>query len=158
MRRAPSTTDLTEAQIAALQKALSASISYIWGPPGTGKTFVLAEVVRSAFTENQRVLICSNTNRAVDQVLFKVCESLGKQHVAMEEGRIVRLGQVADSKLKSKYGDYVTVDGIVERRSANLKTRQRRAQEEIERIEARSVHDKGSPRPLFRTRRAPEVS
>ncbi len=140
---APSDTKLDQAQVKALEKALAASITYVWGPPGCGKTRMLGEVVRSAFEDGKRLLICSNTNKAVDQVLFKICESLGVRHPAMEEGRIVRLGQVAYDKLKSKYEAYVTVDGIVERRSAELKARRSRVQEEIARIDARTSSARG---------------
>ena len=134
---------LNQAQVKALQRALTASVTYVWGPPGSGKTLMLGEVVRCAFEEDKRILICSNTNKAVDQVLFKVCGILGVQHPAMEEGRIVRLGKVAYDKLKSKYDAYVTVDGIVERRSAELKVRRSRAEEEIARIDARTAKARG---------------
>ena len=69
--------------------------------------------MRAAFEGEKRVLVCSNTNNAVDQVLLKICETLTERHPAMEEGRLVRLGRIADDKLKTKYEDYVTVDGIV---------------------------------------------
>ena len=36
----------------------------------------------------------------------------------MEEGKVVRLGRIADDKLESKYRKYVAIDEIVERRSA----------------------------------------
>src|SRR5258705_3937110 len=57
----------------------------------------------------------------------------------MNEGRIVRLGRIADEKLASEYHAYVTVDGIVERRSTDLKIRLTQAQAEIAHIDARSA-------------------
>lgn len=140
IRQAVSKTDPSPnaAQVAAVRKALTSSITYIWGPPGTGKTCVLAEVVRSAFDEGKRVLICSNTNRAVDQVLLRICESLTQEHPAMTEGRIVRLGQVTHDKLEP-FEQFVTVDGIVERLSVHLKERQHALQDEVARIDARSA-------------------
>ena len=69
-------------------------------------------------------------------MLYRICESLGKQHRAMDEGRIVRLGRSLMQKLSSEYDAFVTVDGIVERRSADLKVRLTRVQEEIARIDA----------------------
>ena len=119
----PSGWVLDRAQSNARRRALTASVTYIWGPPGCGKTQVLGEIVRSAFEAEKRILVCSNTNKAVDQVLYRICESLGKQHPAMEGGRIVRVGTIADGKLADAYHDYVTIDGIVERRSADLKAR-----------------------------------
>jgi hypothetical protein len=108
---------LNPKQNEALRRALNASISYVWGPPGCGKTYVLSEIVRSGYEAGKRILVCSNTNKAVDQVLYRLCENLGTQHPAMQEGRIVRVGTIADDKLKDNYYDFVTVDGIVERRS-----------------------------------------
>jgi hypothetical protein len=82
------------------------------------------------------VLICSNTNKAVDQVLYELCEGLGPEHRAMQEGKIVRLGRVADDKLQKKYREFVTIDGIVERRSADLKAEKQRLEDRIERLDA----------------------
>ena len=130
--------NLNTAQVCACRKALTASITYLWGPPGCGKTHTLGEVVKSALGAGKRTLICSNTNKAVDQVLYTICETLGVGHPAMEEGRIVRLGRIAHDKLATKYDAYVTVDGILERRSAELKARRALVQEEIARIDAKT--------------------
>ena len=137
--RAASPDTLDSAQSKAVQKALTESVTYIWGPPGTGKTHVLGDVVRWAFENGKRVLICSNTNKAVDQVLVKICNSLGIHHPAMEEGSIVRLGSITLDVLRSKYEQYVTVDGIVERKSVDLKARSIRLQDDIARIDARTA-------------------
>ena len=37
----------------ALRRALTASVTYVWGPPGCGKTLLLSEIVRSGFRERQ---------------------------------------------------------------------------------------------------------
>jgi hypothetical protein len=57
----------------------------------------------------------------------------------MEKGRIVRLGKIADPKLSSEYNAYVTVDGIVERLSFELKARLVRLQAEVVRIDAQAA-------------------
>ena len=54
----------------------------------------------------------------------------------MKEGKIVRLGRVTDDKLKSEFLDYVTVDGIVERRSADLKSQKQTIETEIAKLDA----------------------
>ena len=112
-----------ESQERAIGVALANEVTYLWGPPGTGKTFTLSILIKELFDRNKRVLICSNTNRAVDQVLLALCEKLGTTHPAMEEGRIVRLGRIAHEELKSEFAEYVTLDGIVERRSRDLQER-----------------------------------
>jgi hypothetical protein len=53
------------------------------------------------------MLICSNTNKAVDQVLYSICNALGKAHPAMQSGQIVRLGAIADPKLAGEFGDCI---------------------------------------------------
>ena len=128
--------DLNQAQSRAYRNALEAAITFIWGPPGCGKTKTLGEIARSHFEADKRVLICSNTNRAVDQVLYQLCKGLGPEHRAMQEGNIVRLGRIADDKLEREYRQFVTVDGIVKRRSAELSAEKQRLQDRVERLDA----------------------
>lgn len=130
---------LNEAQSRAYNHALRDAITFIWGPPGCGKTKTLGEVVRSAYEGGKRVLVCSNTNKAVDQVLYEVCKALGLDHPAMKDGRVVRMGRVADNKLK-EYREFVTIDGIVERRSVDLKAEKQQIEDGIERIDVRTKH------------------
>jgi len=134
---------LNDAQFAAYSKALSAAVTWIWGPPGCGKTMTLGEVVKAAFEADRRVLVSSNTNKAVDQVLFHVCEALGKDHRAMDQGRIVRLGRLVDKKLKEEYSGYVTLDGIVDRLTKDLQDRRGSVQEELGSIEVKLKAHRG---------------
>jgi hypothetical protein len=114
---------LKNGQKDAVRLALSNAVSYLWGPPGTGKTTTLSVLIQELFAQSKRILICSNTNRAVDQVLFNLCGTLGKTHEAMEAGKIVRLGRIVHDQLRQQYAEYVTLEGIVERRSRDLKER-----------------------------------
>lgn len=57
-------------QTAAAKTALRAEDVYcIHGPPGTGKTRTLTEIIRAAVKANWRVLACAHSNRAVDNLL-----------------------------------------------------------------------------------------
>lgn len=42
------------------------------GPPGTGKTTIIVEIIRHAIHKNQRVLLTSQTHQAVENVLEKL--------------------------------------------------------------------------------------
>ena len=54
----------------ALSSVLTSPFSYVWGPPGSGKTqFVLAYAVMHYIRQNQMVLICAPTNNALEQML-----------------------------------------------------------------------------------------
>lgn len=65
--------DLNESQHAAIELAMSANdVAVIHGPPGTGKTTTLVEVVRRAVENGERVLVCAPSNTAVDNVLERL--------------------------------------------------------------------------------------
>jgi len=138
--RADDGSELDDSQRTAYQTALREALTFIWGPPGCGKTMTLSAIVHSAFNSGKRTLICSNTNKAVDQVLYKICEALTHEHPAMEGGKVVRLGRIADDKLESKYGKYVAIDEIAERHSAKLAGKKSQLEEEIAQIDAYIVY------------------
>jgi hypothetical protein len=123
-------------QAEAAAKAVSNEIFYLWGPPGTGKTFTLSRVSDLLFAAGKRTLICSNTNQAVDQVLYALCRALTPQHPAMDAGQVVRIGKIAFEELNRDYHAYVTLEGITERKSASLKQRKDLLEAEVERITA----------------------
>lgn len=112
-----------ETQKDAVRLALANDVIYLWGPPGTGKTTTLSILIQELFARGKRILICSNTNRAVDQVLLSLCGTLTTDHEAMEKGKILRLGRIAHDQLRQQYAEYVTLEGIVERRSLDLRQR-----------------------------------
>jgi hypothetical protein len=114
--------------------AIANDIFYLWGPPGTGKTFTLSRVSDLLFAAGKKTLICSNTNQAVDQVLYALCKALKPQDPVMEAGQIVRIGKIAFEDLDRDYRAYVTLDGITERKSADLKRRKEQLESEVERI------------------------
>ena len=66
-------TPLNEPQIEAVSFAHSAQdIAILHGPPGTGKTTTLAEVVIQAVKRGERVLACAPSNTAVDNLLERI--------------------------------------------------------------------------------------
>ncbi|MBI5629937.1 MAG: AAA family ATPase [Elusimicrobia bacterium] len=61
-------------------------VALIHGPPGTGKTTVLVEIIRQAAARGERVLATAPSNIAVDNMLEKLAET---------NLRVVRLGHPA---------------------------------------------------------------
>lgn len=60
-------------QVDAVSLALSsAPLGLIKGPPGTGKTTIITEIVRQLVARGQKVLICSQTHQAVLNVLERL--------------------------------------------------------------------------------------
>jgi len=66
----PLSTDLNESQQNAISLSERKRVSLIWGPPGTGKTRTLSEIIYRAYLRGETVLVLSTSNVAVDQVLL----------------------------------------------------------------------------------------
>ena len=65
--------DLNRSQIEAVQFALSAEdVAIIHGPPGTGKTTTLVELIRQITSKGQSVLAVASSNLAVDNLLERL--------------------------------------------------------------------------------------
>ena len=65
--------ELNPPQQSAVRFALSArDIAIVHGPPGTGKTTTLAEVIFQAVRNGERVLACAPSNTAVDNLLERL--------------------------------------------------------------------------------------
>ncbi|WP_336207179.1 DEAD/DEAH box helicase [Nonomuraea sp. LPB2021202275-12-8] len=72
-------------QLAAFQRALAVpDLLLVLGPPGTGKTRTIAQIV-AACAGRQRVLVTSHTNRAVDNVLEKLPEDVFTVRIGNED-------------------------------------------------------------------------
>jgi DNA replication ATP-dependent helicase Dna2 len=76
--------NLNDSQWNAWNQSLTRQFILIWGPPGTGKSWTLRNIILSAISETiaeqkpLRVLITSGTYNAIDNVLFGVDEMLAK--------------------------------------------------------------------------------
>lgn len=127
---------LNQNQNSALELMLKRNVSYLWGPPGTGKTHTLAVLIQSAFDAGKRILVCSNTNQAVDQLILKLCERLKEvDPPSLNEGKIVRAGNIVLPELMSEFASFVTIDGITERLSEQLREKQTFLEKQIQRID-----------------------
>lgn len=65
---------LNESQMQAIEKAFSSQISVIEGPPGTGKTQTILNILANILLRNGSVAIVSNNNTAVDNVYEKLAK------------------------------------------------------------------------------------
>lgn len=69
--------ELNPPQTTAVRFALSArDVAIIHGPPGTGKTTTLAEIIVQAVAAGERVLACAPSNTAVDNLLERLVDLL----------------------------------------------------------------------------------
>lgn len=98
-------------QARAIHTALTQDVTYVWGPPGTGKTQVLGAVVEGAVRQGHRVLFLAPTKVAVDQALLRIAERL-EHYEGFDSGLVQRLGKVELPALSTAYGSYVDRDQI----------------------------------------------
>ena len=116
----------------AIRKALGLEVTFIWGPPGTGKTSTLARLVDRLVAAGERVLIASHTNAAVDVAFEPVADRLPLE--ARERGMAVRVGT---PQRRSDPVQQNTLDAIVERRAAGLTAERREVERRKEELEHR---------------------
>lgn len=75
---------LNGSQNQAIKFALNSSLLCLWGPPGTGKTETIVEMICALQTANPkaRVLVTAPTHNAVDNVMRRYIQRLQKQPLA----------------------------------------------------------------------------
>jgi len=66
--------DFNQSQHTAIQKALENSISVIEGPPGTGKTQTILNLISNIISRNMNCAVVSNNNTAIDNVYNKLSD------------------------------------------------------------------------------------
>ena len=89
-----------ESQQKAFKAALSKDITFIWGPPGTGKSYTLATIIMALYSmTGERTAVCCLSNVAVDQLLSKVVEIIGVKEPQMKRGEFYRAGRTQDANL-----------------------------------------------------------
>lgn len=66
-------------------------VTFVWGPPGTGKTYTLARTAASKYFQKKKVLILSHSNQAVDVVMGELADFIKKKK-RFREGDVLRYG------------------------------------------------------------------
>lgn len=66
-------------------------VTFVWGPPGTGKTYTLARVAANKYFKKKKVLLLSHSNQSVDVLMREISTFLSKQE-RNSEGDVLRYG------------------------------------------------------------------
>jgi len=122
-------------QLRAVRRSLGSDITFVWGPPGTGKTTTLARIVEAHYRSGRSVLLVSNTNIAVDTALEKVAERLERE-TEFDQGLVIRQGPVVKEELRRRFGPQVILGEVVARLGAKLQAKKERYQREMALLEA----------------------
>ncbi len=96
-----------ESQLTAIVGGINSGDVYlVMGPPGTGKTTVILEWVKYFVSQNRRVLISSQNNKAVDNVLERLREE--------EQVNMIRIG--SELKVQDNVRGYIFENKIAAKR------------------------------------------
>jgi hypothetical protein len=110
----------------AIRSSLDNEILFIWGPPGTGKTTTLGNIVRCYVerhnNNDDKILVLSHTNVATDRAAQKIIEC-SKSEDYLIEGKVVRFGNIIEGKnsvLKEEDVTLVRLSDIARRKTDQL--------------------------------------
>ena len=119
----------------AVEFAMSANeIAIIHGPPGTGKTTTVVEIIRQAVANGERVLACAPSNTAVDNLLERL---VAAGEPAVRLGHPARVLEVVRAR---------TLDALVEQHdSYHVIQEMLREAEQIERKSKRYTRARPAP-------------
>lgn len=116
--------DLTVDQRAAFQRALSQSVTFLWGPPGTGKSRLLGALAWHFYKAGKRVLVASHTNQAVDGVVESLCARITERgRSSIPEGTILRVGAMVKESAEGRFAEQVQLDRVMRRSHEKVSTR-----------------------------------
>lgn len=87
--------DIVKGQETAVRMSLEQPITFVWGPPGTGKTQTLAKIAWAHIDKGERVLMLSYSNVSVDGAILRVTSL--KNDVF--PGQLVRYGFPKDKRI-----------------------------------------------------------
>jgi len=103
-------TTLNDNQKQAINTIFNNTYSYIWGPPGTGKTrAVLSCSIINYINEDKKVLIVAPTNVALEQILYGVIENTEK--LGISKNKFLRVG-VPSKKFLEEHSEICEVRGL----------------------------------------------
>lgn len=87
---------LDDTQAQAVERCLKQDITFMWGPPGTGKTHTLARLIATVALNGKRVIATAIANVAVDQLALQIVRALEESGEAgrglLNQGQVLRFG------------------------------------------------------------------
>ena len=98
---------LNPSQSRALDAAMTCPLSLLWGPPGTGKTYTVVQILQQLLISEpkKRVLVAAPTHNAVDNILRKFIESEGPLKTGASSIRVST--DVSHPTLMRVYADHM---------------------------------------------------
>ena len=107
-------------QESAIKLALGSEVSFIWGPPGTGKTKTIARLIEGFLSKNLSVLLISHTNVATDGALLDVVKHL-RDSDDYRDGKFLREGAIQKPELQHKDYEMVVPAVVLEKKGSPIR-------------------------------------
>ncbi len=122
--------------------ALGSEVTYIVGPPGTGKTVTLAALALSPFVGWSVGILAAYTNIAVDNAILKLADLSKKAGPSskLSEGAAIRFGVPEHPDLSKPEYEDIYLPAIAKRRSAGLKQTQDILEVSLKNLESGFTH------------------
>ena len=79
--------DFNQSQLRAIKQALDNNVSVIEGPPGTGKTQTILNLIANLMIRNKKVAVVSNNNAAIENIYNKLIDE-GFGYIVAKLGRL----------------------------------------------------------------------
>lgn len=105
-------------QIEAINKICQQPISFIWGPPGTGKTKTLGLAAKKLIEKGETVLILAHSNIAVDVAMENIAQYV-KNFAEYSNGKIIRYGNIYLDGLEDTY-PLISINNIIKNIQSNM--------------------------------------
>ena len=126
----------------AISNALVNPITVIWGPPGTGKTYTMAQIAMKFLLQGKSILMVSHSNVSVDGMMLEVYDQIQKSNNLelkdiLYSGKLLRYGNVRDEDLINN--EYVVSHNFVLNKYPKLLQRQKEIFDEKKIVDKKSV-------------------
>lgn len=111
--------------------------TFVWGPPGTGKTYTLARTAANKYFQQKKVLILSHSNQAVDVLMGELTDFIKKKK-RFREGDVLRYGGNIGETLAAH--DEITTNRMIEKQDPLLAKDREKLLEERRHLKQDLVH------------------
>lgn len=126
-----------EYQEQAIRQALGSEVLFIWGPPGTGKTTTIAQIIEGFIERDMSVLLLAHTNVATDGAFGDFIElQVAEESLDYQNGKFIRVGDITP-KSKLAQLEMVRLDIIEQKVGAELRKEIDELRKKVEVIEKR---------------------
>lgn len=132
--------DIPMGQGNAVINSIANPISIIWGPPGTGKTYTMAQIAKQFLNEDKTILMVSHSNISVDGLISELYKQIVnsndiKLNHLVDTGRILRYGFVRGEELSKN--DKVVAFNISLNHNPSLKKRREELLDKKDKLEGK---------------------